>query len=128
MLKLTYTEAGLYLERVVAPLEMLVAQRVVLAMRAGQTLHVESGKASFLLPGDAPGLAHLEMALRLEQSQTISVTPVDDEYVEVSLHGSWVAESADAHEGMFITAFSDRAEFFVYKLWETSQCQMSSLA
>jgi hypothetical protein len=128
MLKLTYTEVGLHLERIAAPLETLVAQRVVLALRAGQRLHIEPGKASFLLPIDVPGLANLEMALRLEQSQVITVTPVDDEFVEVSVQGSWIAESADAHEGMFITAFSDRTEFFVLKLWQATQSQVSSLA
>lgn len=128
MLKLNYIESGLHLERVAAPLEVLVAQRVLLALRTGQRLHVEPGKASFLLPANAPGLVHLEMALRLEQSQTIEVVPVDDEFVEVSVQGSWIAETAEAHEGMFVTAFSDRAEFFVYKLWQETQAQVSSLA
>lgn len=127
MLKLTYIETGLYLERIAAPLEVLVAQRVILALRSGQPLHVEAGRASFLLPADAPGLAHLEMVLRQEQSQ-ITVTPVDDEYVEVSLYGSWIAERADAHEGMFVTTVSDRAEIFVYKLWQATQSHVSSTA
>lgn len=128
MLKLTYTEAGLHMERVAASLEMLVAQRVVLAMRAGQRLLVEPGKASFLLPADAPGLTHLKLALRSEQTQTIAVASVDDEFVEVSVEGSWMAESADAHEGMFITVLTDRTEFFVYKLWQATQMHISSLA
>lgn len=128
MLKLTYIEAGLHLERIAAPLEVLIAQRVLLALRAGQKLYVEPGNAAFLLPMDAPGLAQLEIALRLEQSQVISVAPVDDEFVEVSVRGSWLAESAEAHEGMFLTTFSDRAEFFVYKLWQETQSQISSIA
>jgi hypothetical protein len=128
MLKLTYTEAGLHMERIAAPLEVLIAQRVVLAVRSGQKLYVEPGKASFLLPADAPGLTQLEMALRSEANPTIAITPVDDEFVEVSVAGSWVAESAEAHEGMFITAFADRSEFFVYKLWCATQTHVSSLA
>ncbi len=47
MLKLTYTDVGLHLERMATPLETLVAQRVVLALRAGQRLYIEPGKASF---------------------------------------------------------------------------------
>lgn len=128
MLKLTYTDVGLHLERISTPLEPLIAQRVVLALRIGQKLHIEPGKASFLLPADVPGLAHLETALRLERGQVITVTPVDAEFVEISIQGSWVAESADAEEGMFITAFSDRTEFFLLKLWQTTQSQLSSLA
>lgn len=124
MLKLTYTEVGLHLERLTASLEVLVAQRVVLALRTGLTLYVEPGKASFLLPADAPNLVHLEMALQMEQSPAIAVTPVDEEFVEVSVHGSWMAESAEAHEGMFLTALSERTEFFVYKLWQATQAQV----
>jgi hypothetical protein len=125
MLKLTYTEAGLHLERVATSLEVIVAQRVVVAIRAGQNMHIEPSSACFLLPADAPEIVHLEMALRLEQTHAISVATVDDEFVEVNLQGSWMAASADAHEGIFITACSDRAEFFVYKLWQTTQAQMA---
>jgi hypothetical protein len=124
MLKLTYTEAGLYMERVVTVLEAIVAQRVLLALRFGQKLYIEPGQASFLLPSDAPGLAHLHMALRLEPLQSIAIVPVDDEFVEVSVRGSWIAEGAEAHEGMFVTAFCDRAEFLVYKLWQETQVQV----
>jgi hypothetical protein len=121
MLKLTYTEAGLHMERVAAPLEVLVAQRVILAIRAGQTLHVEPGRASFLLSADAPGLAQLELALQMRPNSSICVQSVDSEYVEVSVQGSWLAATAAAHEGTFLTAFDDRAEFFVYKLWQATQ-------
>ncbi|MBW4578505.1 MAG: hypothetical protein KME42_02905 [Tildeniella nuda ZEHNDER 1965/U140] len=126
MLKLTYIEDGLHLERMTASLDVLIAQRVLLALRAGQKLYVEPGNAAFLLPADAPGLTHLELALKLDRSQSITVTPVDTAFIEVSLQGSWIAEDAAAHEGMFITAFSDRAEFFVYKLWQMTQLQVSS--
>ncbi|HEY9618503.1 MAG TPA: alr0857 family protein [Microcoleaceae cyanobacterium] len=125
MLKLNYTESGLYMERVAAPLEVLVAQRVVIALRAGKTLFVQPGRASFLIPTDAPGLAQLELALKLEQTETISIFPVDDEFMEVSVQGSWIAETVDAEEGTFITTFSDRSEFFVYKLWQVTQPQAS---
>ncbi len=128
MLKLTYTAVGLYMERVATPLETLVTQRVILALRTGQKLHIEPGKASFLLPVDAPGLTHLEATLRREPKQDIAVTPVDEEFVELSVHGNWIAESADAHEGAFITALGDRTEFFVYKLWQATQIEVSSLS
>ncbi|MGI0488047.1 alr0857 family protein [Pantanalinema rosaneae CENA516] len=125
MLKLNYTESGLYMERVAAPLEVLVAQRVVIALRAGKTLFVQPGRASFLIPNDAPGLVQLELALKLEHNDTISVAPVDQECLEVGVQGSWLAETIDAEEGTFITAFSDRSEFFVYKLWQATQPQAS---
>jgi len=127
MLKLTYTEDGLHLERIAVPLEVLIVQRVVLAMRAGQTLHIEPGRASFLLPAGAPSLDYLERVLRVEQSQVITVTPVDSTFVEVSLQGNWVAETAAAQEGMFVAAMTDFAELLVYKLWQATQLQLSTL-
>jgi predicted component of type VI protein secretion system len=128
MLKLNYTEVGLYMERVMSSVEMLIAERVVLAMRLGQTLHVEPGRASFLLPKDSLDRVHLEAILQQKCSKNVSVIPVDDGFVEISLCGSWIAESADAHEGMFLTVMSERAEFLVYKLWHESQVHVSSLA
>jgi hypothetical protein len=128
MLKLTYTENGLQMERVAAPLEVLVAQRVVLALRAGQRLHIEPGRSSFLLPANVPGLVQLERILRLEQHQTIDITPVDDAFVEVTVEGSWIAETVAANEGIFVTAVSDMAEFLVMRLWESTQTQVPFLA
>ena len=128
MLKLNYTEVGLYMERVLTSLELTIAQRVVLAMRLGQSLSVEPGHASFLLPADIPELEQLEVALQRECSSIVSVIPVDNEFVEVSLSGSWIAENNEAHEGMFLTVLSDRVEFFIYKLWLMSEAHISSLA
>lgn len=128
MLKLNYTESGLYLERIAAPLEMLVAQRVMLALRSGRTLHVEPGKASFLIAANTPGIQQLEAALRLEQNFSTTLSPVDSDFVEVSVQGSWLAESAYAEEGTFVTALSDRTEFFVYKLWQLTQEKVSFVA
>lgn len=136
MLKLNYTEVGLYMERTMTTPELLIAQRVVLAMRLGQPLYIEPGRASFLLPADIPELEQLEMALQQEYSPTVTVIPVDDEFVEVGLSGSWVAESKEAHKGMFLTVMSDslsetlreRTEFLIYKLWQMSETHISSLA
>jgi hypothetical protein len=125
MLKLNYTESDLHMERIAAPLEVMVAQRVLLALRAGQTLHIQPGHASFLIPADAPGLAQLE-ALQLEQQ--VSLTPVDEQFMEICVEGSWIAATAQAHEGTFIAALGDRVEFLVYKLWQATQPQASFLA
>ncbi|MDX2243650.1 MAG: hypothetical protein NW224_23465 [Leptolyngbyaceae cyanobacterium bins.302] len=125
MLKLTYTENGLHLERAAAPLEVLIAQRVVLAMRAGQRLHIEPGTASFLLNANTPGLAQLRRSLQLEQYSVMAIAPVDDEYVELTVQGSWMAEAVEAEEGVFVTAMSHLTELLVMKLWETTQTQVT---
>ncbi|BAU15563.1 hypothetical protein LEP3755_61220 [Leptolyngbya sp. NIES-3755] len=127
MLKLTYTEFGLHLERVTVSLETLISQRVVLALRTGQTLHVEPSRAAFLLSIEVPGFSELEKLIRLERVVSVSIDPVDDQFVEVSVQGHWVADSAEAHSGMFVTVLGDRTEFFVYKLWEATQLQASPL-
>jgi hypothetical protein len=52
---------------------------------------------------------------------------VDEEFVEVGLSGSWIAEDKDAHEGMFLAVMSDRTELLIYKLWQMSEARISSL-
>lgn len=127
MLKLTYTEVGLYMEQTKTLPETLISQRVVLAMRLGEPLYVEPGHASFLLPADLPELRDLETALQREGSPAVTVMPVDQEFVEVGISGSWVAAGREAHAGTFLTVMGDRAEFFIYKLWQMSAAHLSSL-
>ncbi|MBF2029211.1 MAG: hypothetical protein IGS48_21015 [Oscillatoriales cyanobacterium C42_A2020_001] len=125
------------MERTMTNPELLIAQRVLLAMRLGQTLHVEPGRASFLLPADIPQLKGLEMALQREYGSAVTLIAVDEEFVEVGLSGSWIAEDKDAHEGMFLTVMSvypeggtahHRTEFLIYKLWQMSEVHISSPA
>lgn len=46
MLKLNNTDVGLYMEQIMINPELLMQERVFLAMRLGQTLYVEPGRAS----------------------------------------------------------------------------------
>lgn len=128
MLKLTYTDVGLYLERLNLALETLVAQRVILAMRLGQTLVIEPGKAAFLLPMNTPGLERLEALIRLERVQDVVIIAVDDDCVEISIKGNWIAQDVAAHEGTFLAVLGDRTELFVYKLWQMTHSTVSFLA
>lgn len=121
MLKLLYTEVGLFMERVLAPLELTIAQRVVLAMRLGQTLHVEPGRAAFLLPAQITVLKELQEFLLRADNRQVSVTSVDLDYVEVSVTGSWVSAHEGADEGMLLTVLSDELEATIYQLWQASQ-------
>lgn len=121
MLKLTYTEDGLYLERFAASVETTIAQRVVLAVRIGQPIFVQPGSASFLLPANAVNLKEFKHAVQGESPQTIELCQVDDEFYEVSIRGTWIANRSEAHEGMFVSRLSDRTEVFVEKLWKTTQ-------
>ncbi|MEO1093681.1 MAG: alr0857 family protein [Cyanobacteria bacterium J06638_28] len=128
MLKLNYTDLGLYMEWVMTSPEMVIAQRVALAMRFAQPLHVEPGHAGFLLPTQIAELRQLDAVLQEDARRTTNILPVDEQFVEVNLSGSWIAASREAHEGMFITAMSDRAESLIYRLWHMSEAPVSSWA
>jgi hypothetical protein len=128
MLKLTYTDVQLTLERLSGSIETLVAQRVVLALRVGQSIHVEPGKAAFLLPMGVVNLKEFKAAVRSEGSNAIALCAVDEDFLEVSLKGTWIAGHCDAHEGMFIAGLSDRTEFFVHKLWQATQTAASVIS
>lgn len=127
MLKLIYTETSFHLERLTQPVEDWVTQRVILALRVGQSIYVEPSTASFLLPANLPGVDLLKAEVKRDNSEIIAITVCDSEYIEVSLSGSWLAVGIDSQEGVFVTAISDsplsdrsnsRTEFFLEKLWQ----------
>lgn len=126
MLKLIYTDLGLHMEYVGDSLETVVSHHVVLTVRTGQTLHVELGQASFLLPVLTPGLGALETALR-QYDQTLEITRVDAEYVEVCLAGTWMAQTAQAHEGMFLAAYDYETELILRRLWQASDQALTTV-
>jgi hypothetical protein len=126
MLKLHCTDNELFMEHITgSALEIVVAQRVMLAIRSGQPLHVEPGQASFLLPANTSGLAQLN-------HPGINIDPVDNEFVEVTVPGTWLAERTDAEEGVFMMALTDgrdanRTEALLYQLWQSTQPLLSAL-
>jgi hypothetical protein len=131
MLKLTYTEAGLHLERICTPVdnlvENLIAQRVVLAVRTGQPICVQPGRASFLIPAKHVSIKEYKSTVQGETIRSIDLTSVDHDYYEISLRGTWVASNSDAYEGMFVTSLSDRIEYYIDCLWMKSQSFTSSI-
>jgi hypothetical protein len=121
MLKLTYTESSFYLECLNISLEEWVAQRVVLALRVGQSLCVEPTTASFLLPVDLPGVEKLNAEVKRDDSEIMALSTCDTEYLEVSLRGSWLSDGSEDAVGVFVTKMSDRTEFFLHKIWQEAQ-------
>ncbi|MBD2412679.1 hypothetical protein FACHB389_32395 [Nostoc calcicola FACHB-389] len=128
MLKLTYTENSFYLEFITQSLEEWVAQRVILALRVGQTLSVEPSTASFLLPVDLPGVEMLKVEVKRDDREIIALCVCDSEYVEVTLRGSWLSYGSEDAVGVFVTTMSDRAEFFLHKLWQEAQACASVMS
>ncbi|MFN6525483.1 alr0857 family protein [Nostoc sp. ChiSLP03a] len=121
MLKLTYTESSFDLECLTLSLEEWVAQRVILALRVGQSLCIEPSTASFLLPVDLPGVEILRSEVKRDDREIIALCACDAEYMEVTLRGSWLSVSSKDSVGVFVTTMSDRAEFFLHKLWQEAQ-------
>ncbi|MDZ7994785.1 MAG: alr0857 family protein [Nostoc sp. EfeVER01] len=121
MLKLTYTESSFDLECVTLSLEEWVAQRVILALRVGQSLCIEPTTASFLLPVDLPGVEVLRSEVKRDDREIIALCACDAEYMEVTLRGSWLSASSKDSVGVFVTTMSDRTEFFLHKLWQEAQ-------
>ncbi|MBW4686535.1 MAG: hypothetical protein KME40_15865 [Komarekiella atlantica HA4396-MV6] len=127
MLKLTYTDRSFYLECLTLLLEEWVAQRVILAMRVGQCLCVEPSTASFLLPIDLPGVEVLKAEVKHDDREIMTLCACDTEYMEVTLRGSWLSDGSEDAVGVFVTTISDRAEFFLHKLWQESQESSASV-
>ncbi len=119
MLKLMYTEFGLKGEQVTESLEDWMVQRSIFALRIGQPLNIEPGRASFLVSIDHPVFDSLVEQILLETATPIDICSVDEEYVEISLDGSWIA--SNDHEGLFITSLQTRTEHLISRVWETAQ-------
>ncbi|MDB9313983.1 hypothetical protein PN462_12795 [Spirulina sp. CS-785/01] len=125
MLKLTYTENGFWLEQFTQPMEDWVNQRVLLALRSGTPLYVEPSTAAFLLPMNLPHWDELEMLVQQEGSNAIGLAVCDEDYMEVSLDGTWLVSDPHSEEGIFVTTMSDRAEFFLYTFWKEAETMAS---
>ncbi|MBW4562152.1 MAG: hypothetical protein KME32_13550 [Mojavia pulchra JT2-VF2] len=128
MLKLTYTERSFYLECLTLSLEEWVAQRVILALRVGQSLCVEPSTASFLLPVDLPGVEKLKAEVKRNDSEIMALSTCDAEYMEVTLRGSWLSDGSEEAAGVFVTCMSDRTEFFLHKIWQEAQACASAMS
>lgn len=121
MLKITYTETGFNLEHLAGSLEQLVMRRVILAMRVGESVLVEPSRASFLLRVDLPSLNLLEAEALRYDSEKIELSVADEDYIEVTLQGTWIASNSHMAEGVFVTNMSDRTELYLFKCWEQTQ-------
>ena len=121
MLKLNYTDDGPFLEQIMATSsDAIAAQRVSLAVRVGEPLHVGPSQASLLLSERLPGLEHLKRMLRKNTTGDILLTKADEDFVEISLKGTWIAGSANAESGTFITALAPESERLIYQLWQVA--------
>jgi hypothetical protein len=137
MLKLIYTEAGLWLEQVPDLLEAWMAQRVLLTLRLGESIQIEPGRAAFILPAQISDLFWLEQAIQQEIPEmgltdrpwpaSISMDAIDAEHIEISLEGHWLTVCPQADSGVFVADLGDLAETALFKFWQSAQPCISML-
>lgn len=124
MLKITYLEDEICLEHLQQPAEVWKADRILLNLRAAVSVYVESSVASLVLPID-PCLKDL---VQLAEKELIDIILCDEEHLEVSLLGTWIAESKDSDRGIFICELSYDSEYCLYQLWQQSQVGTSIIS
>jgi hypothetical protein len=122
MLKVTYTESGLHLERLQETLEDWITLRVILALRTGHRLMLEASTASILLPVHSLDESALEVAILQGDSGVVAMSICDADHIEVCIQGTWVTSSSD-EEGIFIAQLHARTEQILLQLWRAAHRQ-----
>ncbi|NJL49144.1 MAG: hypothetical protein HC929_18855 [Leptolyngbyaceae cyanobacterium SM2_5_2] len=122
MLKITYSESDLLVEQVALTVEILVAQRSVVALRAGQPLVMQPGYGSFTLPADLPGVEVLTYTSHYRGM--LEVVPCDAHCLEVTLRGTWFSNSLTSEEGILVTELGHTLERQLVTLWQLSMSRM----
>lgn len=125
MLKITYLEDQIYLEYLEESIETWKANRILVSLRAGMSIYVESSTACLVVPIDTPYLAALA---QLEAKELIEITPCDDEHLEVTLSGTWVTSNENSEEGIFVCDLSHSIEYAIYQMWQESQVGSSVIS
>ena len=117
MIKITYLENEIRLEHLTKSTEVWKSDRILLNLRAGISIYTESGVGSLIFPVTS---SSIENFAKLAEAEMIYVNPCDRGYVEVSLLGTWIAESQDSDEGIFACDLSREKERLLYRLWQES--------
>ena len=99
MLKITYLEEEIYLEYLQESVEAWKAARILVSLRAATSIYIEDSTACLMLPASSSSLTGLE---ELAAEEILEITFCDEEYLEVSFPGTWVAQSEDSQEGVFV--------------------------
>jgi hypothetical protein len=117
MLKITYLEDGINLEYLEESVEVWKANRILVNLRAGVCIYVESSIANIVL-SISSGTHNL---VKLAENQPIELIPCDENYLEVGLIGTWLAQTKNSEEGVFVCEFNHEIEYSLYCLWQVSQ-------
>jgi len=116
MLKLMYTDTGIYIEQFAQSIDGFIAARSAFAASVGQTLVCEAGRAAFLVNASKSAYAVLTRIV----DPLIGVCLCDAEFIEVSVPGFWLAADTDSESGIFVAAFDRVTEADLVMLWNQS--------
>jgi hypothetical protein len=122
MLKVTYTDTGLFLEYCPEPLDLLLSDRVCTVVHSQQAIAIQPMHANLLLP------VHLIRNQGLETVSSLRVTFCDRDWVEITLSGLWVTETLEQEVGIFLTELDPRLEQRLLRLWQMAQAISTSTA
>jgi hypothetical protein len=127
MLKLSYTDTDLHIEKLSTSVEKWIGQRVLLAMRVGTAVSVEPMNAAFGLSTDISNWKDLEHLICREASDLISLSICDVDMVEIGLAGYWLSSTSQSDEGIFVTHLPTAIESLIVEIWQASQHQQPAL-
>ena len=122
MLKIIYLEDEIYLEYLQKSVETWKSDRILVNLRAALSTYVESSIASLIVPINHDRLKGL---VNLAEQELIDLAVCDEEYMEICLSGTWIAENEHSEVGIFACELSYESECFLYKLWQESQAETS---
>lgn len=123
MLKLSYTDTDLHIEKLSTSVEKWISQRVLLAVRVGRTVSVEPMNAAFGLSTDVSTWIDLERLICREASDMISLSVCDVDMVEIGLEGYWLSSVPQSDEGIFVTHLPTAIESLIVEIWQASRQQ-----
>lgn len=122
MLKITYLEDEICLEYLAKSLEAWKTERILVNLRAAVSVYAESSIASLVFPAN---VSRLRKLISLAEKELIDIIPCDEEYIEVSLSGTWIAQSKISESGIFVCELDHDSEISLYQLWQESQLHTS---
>ena len=123
MLKITYLEDGIYLESLQQSVEAWKNSRILVSLRATANIYTELSTACIVLPVN---IDYLTKLAELEARGHIEISLCDEEYMEISLAGTWMAQSSDSEEGVFVCELDSSSEYFLAQIWQ--ECQIAASA
>ncbi len=113
MLKLICSDSSITLETTDHTLEDWISLRVLIAVGSGQSIYIEPGYASFLLPDHLPNLEHLPHSLDFFEG--------DNDMIEVGLQGVWLRSDPDSEDGVLVSPVSLEVAETLVDLWQEAQ-------